>query len=60
MKELWKVFRDSKTGAELCAYTLRGTFDGEEQATKELLAHNKGIPAERIEVKIEKRGKSQK
>lgn len=55
MGELWKVFRDKRTGAELGAYTLRGTFDGEEQSTKELLAHDKGIPAERIEVKIEGR-----
>ena len=30
MGELWKVFKDSKTGKELCAYTIRGTFDGEE------------------------------
>ena len=30
MGELWKVFKDSKTGKELFAYTLRGTFEGEE------------------------------
>lgn len=59
MKELWKVFRDSKTSAELGAYTMRGTFDGEEQATKELLAHDKDIPAEQIITTIENRAKSQ-
>lgn len=56
MGELWKVFYNSKTGEELSAYTLRGTFDGEEQATRELLAHDKGISAEEIETRIERRG----
>lgn len=55
MGELWKVFYDDKTGEELGAYTLRGTFDGEEQATRELLAHDKGIPAEQIRTEIERR-----
>lgn len=55
MGELWKVFYDSKTGKELSAYTLRGTFDGEEQATRELLAYEKGIAADQIQTKIERR-----
>ena len=55
MGELWKVFYDSKTGEELGAYTIRGTFDGEEQATRELLAFEKGIPAEQILAEIERR-----
>ncbi len=55
MGELWKVFYDSKTGEELGAYTIRGTFDGEEQATRELLAYEKGIPADQIQTKIERR-----
>lgn len=55
MGEQWKVFYNSETGAELCAYTIRGTFDGEEQATRELLAHEKGIPAEQIKTRIESR-----
>ena len=55
MGELWKVFKDSKTGKELFAYTLRGTFEGEEQATRELLAFEKGIPAEQIRAEIERR-----
>ena len=41
MGELWKVFYDSKTG--------------EEQATRELLAFEKGIPAEQIRTEIERR-----
>lgn len=55
MGEQWKVFYNSETGAELCAYTIRGTFDGEEQATRELLAFEKGIPAEQIKTRIESR-----
>ena len=57
MGELWKVFYDSKTGEELSAYTIRGTFDGEEQATRELLAYEKKIPADQIITKVERRGK---
>ena len=56
MGELWKVFYDSKTGEELGAYTLRGTFDGEEDSTRELLTFEKGIPAGQIQTKIERRG----
>lgn len=55
MGEQWKVFYNSETGAELCAYTIRGTFDGEEDDTRALLAHEKGIPAEQIKTRIENR-----
>ena len=55
MREPWKIFYDSKTGEELGGYTLRGTFEGEEQATRELLAFEKGIPAEQIKAEIERR-----
>ena len=34
--EKWKVFYHN--GKELCAYTLNGSFEGEEEATKALLA----------------------
>lgn len=51
--EKWKVFYYN--GKELCAYTLYGTFDGEEQATKELLASENGISINDIMVKIETR-----
>ena len=51
MKELWLVFTDINTGKELCAYTLRGTFTGEMQATKEALALENHISIDEIEVK---------
>ena len=53
--EFWKVFRDSDTGRELCAYSVRGTFDGEEESTKALLSFECSIPVEQIAVMIEKR-----
>ena len=56
MGEQWKVFYNSETGAELCAYTIRGTFDGEEDDTRALLAHAKGIPAGQIKTRKESRG----
>lgn len=55
--EEWKVFTDKDTGRELCAYTIRGTFPGEEAATIEQLAHEEGIAPNRISVKIERRKK---
>lgn len=55
MKE-YIVFRDKKTGRELCSYSVSGTFEGERQATIELLASEQGIPAEQIKVTIERRG----
>lgn len=55
MKEQWMIFKDKKTGEELCAYTLRGTFKGEKQATIELLAAENGLPPEEIMTVIEKR-----
>ena len=53
--EKWKVFRDNNTGRELCAYTIRGTFPGEEAATIEQLAHEEGITPDQISVTIENR-----
>lgn len=55
MKEAWKVFKDSATGEELIAYTIRGTFPGEEQDTKELIAAEHGIDPAQIVTTIEKR-----
>lgn len=52
---LYKVFYHK--GKELCAYTMKETFEGEEKATKELLAYENGIDIDDIEVKIEKRKK---
>ncbi len=51
--EKYKVFYHGEK--ELCAYTLYGTFDGEEEATKELLAEENGININDIKVKIEER-----
>lgn len=53
MMKNWKVFR--LNGKELCAYTMYGTFDGEEEATKELLAAENGCAVEDIAVSIERR-----
>lgn len=53
--EKWKVFKDSKTGKEFCAYTIRGTFAGEEEDTKKLTAAINNIPQEQITVTIETR-----
>lgn len=55
MIEDWIVFKDKATGKELLAYTVRGTFAGEMQATIELLAAENGIPAEQIAVTRESR-----
>lgn len=52
-KKKWKVFYHNEK--ELCAYTLEGTFAGEESATKEMLAYEKGIDIEEIKVVIETR-----
>lgn len=50
----WVVFTDP-AGTELCAYTLEGTFAGEMQATKELLAAEHNIAVEDISVAIQQR-----
>ena len=55
MREQWLVFRDKETGRELLAYTIRGTFPGERQATIELLAAENGIKPEQIVTTIERR-----
>lgn len=49
--EKWKVFYIN--GFEKCAYTLFGTFDGEEESTKELLAYENGVNVDEVTVKIE-------
>lgn len=50
----WIVFYDSK-GEELAAYTEAGTFAGEQKATADLLAFERGIPANEIAIKEEER-----
>lgn len=56
MREYWKVFYNRKTGEEYAAYTLRGTFNGEEEATAGLIATEKGVDLEDIKTRIERRG----
>ena len=51
--EKWKVFYYE--GKELGAYTVDGTFEGEEEATKELLAGENMIDVKDIKVVIEER-----
>lgn len=48
--ELWLMFLHPN-GKELAAYTVNGTFRGEMQATKELLAAENGLQPEEITVK---------
>lgn len=52
-KELWLVFR--LRGDEICAYTIRGTFQGEVYNTKELLAQQHGCKPYEIETTVEER-----
>ena len=49
----WKVFY--LNGKELMRYTLKGSFAGEELATKEMLAYDHNCSLDDIEVRIEER-----
>lgn len=53
----WKIFTDRLTGEEYARYTMEGTFEGEEEATKELIAYEKGISVDRIEVVVKTKGR---
>lgn len=57
MVEYWVVFIDKNTGKHLCRYTVEGTFSGEARATRELLANEKNIPIEDIDVKLLYKGR---
>ena len=57
--DLWISFFHPN-GKELASYTVNGTFLGEMQATKELLAAENGIQPEEITVKLERRSDSGK
>lgn len=52
--EKYLVFR-APDGKELCAYTLRGTFPGEAQSTRELLAYEQRLDPADIQTAIENR-----
>ena len=56
MRKLWKVFYNRMTGEVYAAYTLRDTFPGEEQNTREILAAEKGVDPADIVTRIEERG----
>ena len=49
----WIVFKFK--GRELCSYTTYGTFAGELEATKEMLADEYGCDADDIAVSLERR-----
>ncbi len=51
VKEAWLVFYYGDR--ELAAYTVRGTFPGEREATVELLAAENKIPPEAIRMAVE-------
>lgn len=53
--ELWKVFKDGATGRELWAYSMDGSFEGEEENTRLMLAYEHEIDARQIVVTIEER-----
>ena len=53
MKELYIVF--FVNGKEKAAYTVRGTFHGELEDTKNLIAYENGMDPENVLVKIEQR-----
>lgn len=47
--EEWVLF--FLDGKEIGGYTVRGTFEGEQEATAELLAAGHGVPVSEIEVR---------
>ena len=53
--EPWKIFYEEDSGKEFTAYTIRGTFEGEEEATRQLIAHENNLDPEKIKTKIEYR-----
>ena len=55
MVERWKVFYNRNTGERYVSYTLNGEMSGEERATIELEAAERGINPADIAVKIEDR-----
>lgn len=59
MAEHWKEFYNAETGEILASYTIRGTFEGEEAATIELLAGERGIDPADIKTRIVRRKRAQ-
>lgn len=52
MKEKSLVFYNKVNGKELFSYSIRGTFEGEKDATVELLAYENNIDITDIEIKM--------
>ena len=52
-KQLWKVFK--LNNKEICSYTIYGTFKGEEEATKKMIAFDHNCSIDDILVSIELR-----
>ena len=49
--EKWKVFT-TPDGREVGAYTSRGEFEGEEEATRQLTAYENDLQPEQIKVEV--------
>lgn len=49
--EKWKVFT-TPDGREVGAYTIRGEFEGEEEATRQLTAYENDLEPEQIKVAV--------
>lgn len=55
MKKQWFVVFKTETGKELAAYTLAGTFPGEADSTRALLAFENKVKPEEITISKEYR-----
>lgn len=53
MSEKWIVFYNKLNGNKLSSMTVEGSFKGEVESVKELLAYENGIDKSNIEVKFE-------
>ena len=53
MKESWIVFYVH--GKEKAAYTVRGTFAGELEAVRELIAEENGVEVDEVDIKVKMR-----
>lgn len=52
MKEKSLIFYNKVTGKELLSYSISGSFEGEKDATIELLAYENNIDITDIEIKM--------
>lgn len=54
-QEHWIMFYNRNNGEQIGGYSVNGTFEGEREATMELLAYENNIHPREIEVKVEVR-----